>query len=158
MELRGPQSGDLDRMYALDVVCFERPFRFSRAAMRHYVLEPGALVRLAVELGAGMAMRSLLGFCIVHLQPGEGGLQGYVVTLDVHPGGRKQGVATELMLLLQREARAAGATSMFLHVYDRNGPAIRLYERLGYRCEASIADFYGRGLHAFVYRRSLLTT
>lgn len=155
MDVRGPQAGDLDRMYALDVVCFERPFRFSRAAMRHYVLEPGALVRLAVGPEECLATRSLLGFCIVHLQRGEVDLQGYIVTLDVHPGCRQQGVATELMLRLHKDARAAGAKSMYLHVYNQNQPAMRLYERLGYRAEGILAGFYGRGLHASVYRLSL---
>lgn len=153
MYLRGLQPGDLERMYALDVLCFEEPFRFSRAAMRRFALANGALVRLAFASGDGQArpenLELLLGFAIAHLQSSPAGLTGYVATLDVHSAARGQGVATRLMSELQDVAKANGAAMMTLHVFTQNAAAIRLYERLGYRRRAMVADFYSPGLDAF---------
>lgn len=166
------EPGDLDRMYALDVLCFPPPFRFSRAAMRRFALAENALVRFAAqqlkledEPGSGreqITPEDLLGFCIVHLMAPPGrlaaqstGLTGYVVTLDVDPGYRGRGIASRLMEELHESAGTSGADQMSLHVFAENQPAIRLYERLGYRFKERSFNFYGRGLDALGYGRSL---
>ena len=171
MYLRGLEPGDLDRMYALDVLCFPPPFRFSRAAMRRFAKAENALVRLAVQPkledepssgGEQITPDDLLGFCIVHLlaPPGRPAgqsaeLTAYVVTLDVDPGYRGRGIASRLMEELHGSARTAGADQMSLHVFAENQPAIRLYERLGYRFKERSSNFYGRGLDALGYGRLL---
>lgn len=155
MDVRDFRTGDIDRMYALDVLCFDPPFRFSRAAMRRFAGAPNALVRLAVEPEGAGAAEILLGFGIAHLEPSSPGTEGYVVTLDVAPGARGRGVATLLMTELETAAVEAGARAMSLHVFSGNAAAVSLYEKLGYRYIRTAADFYGRGLDAFVYRRAL---
>ncbi len=155
MYLRGLRRGEVDRLYALDVLCFEEPFRFSRAAMRRFAGAANALVRVAVEAGGGEETEMLLGFGIVHVEPAPSGLAGYVVTLDVDPGARGKGVATRLMAALESAAAEAGAASMALHVFRGNPAAISLYQKLGYEFTGTVADFYGPGLHALECRRRL---
>ncbi len=155
MHVRGLGRGDVDRLHILDALCFEKPFRFSRASMRRFAGAPHAIVRLAVELDGAETVEALLGFCIVHLEPSVGGTAGYVVTLDVDPGVRGRGVATFLMGEMEAAAAKAGAAAMSLHVFCGNGAAISLYEKLGYRRVGAVSDFYGLGLHAFGYRRVL---
>lgn len=158
MYLRGLEPGDPDRMYALDVLCFAEPFRFSRSAMRRFALAPGALVRLAfadADEGAQAQEPSLLGFSIVHLQRSRGGVTGYVTTLDVHPAARGKGIARVLMEDLQVAAKGSGAATMSLHVYAENPAAIRLYQRLGYGCLGRIPDFYSPGLDALYFELTL---
>ncbi len=157
MNLRNLQPGDLDRLYQLDTLCFEPPFRFSRAAMRRFAGAAHALVRLAVEpsepVGMPLAPERLLGFAIVHLEREERRrITGYVVTLDVDPAWRGRGIATRLMTDLHTMAKAREAESMTLHVFTGNDAAIQLYERLGYRSVERAANFYGTGLDAFAYR------
>ena len=60
--LRGYRDDDLDAMFRLDEVCFEAPFRFSRAAMRRFAKARRARVAIA-ELDG-----ELVGFCIVHVE------------------------------------------------------------------------------------------
>lgn len=166
MYLRGMEPGDIDRMYALDVLCFQPPFRFSRAAMRRFASTRNALIRIAGEPvtpsgeapgreDVHPAEDQFLGFCIVHLQRVDGVLAGYVVTLDIDPHYRKQGLATSLMESLQASAVQAGAVFMALHVSVDNAPAIRLYERLGYECTESVPNLYGPGFDALLYQRPL---
>ena len=159
MHLRDLRPDDLERMYALDVLCFAPAFRFTRAAMKRFACMPHALVRLAVEpgqaSGAGATTERLLGFGIVHGQPSTGGLTGYVMTLDVHPAWRGQGLATRLMQRMEDASKTRGAVTMSLHVYAGNAPAIRFYERLGYRRYGREPDLYGAGLDALCYKKIL---
>ena len=83
LTLRDYRPGDSEAMYALDLVCFEPPFRFSRAAMRGFAEAVGALTVLAEAQG------ELAGFCIAQLEKQN----AYVVTLDVAPTWRRRGLA-----------------------------------------------------------------
>ena len=153
--LRSYRPGDLSALYALDRLCFDPPFRFSRPTMRHFAELPQAIVRLACVPADGASAEDLLGFVIVHLEEGAHGLAGYVVTLDVAVAYRGQGIAQQLMYAVEIAATEAGVGEMFLHVFHENYAAIRLYERLGYTLATTEADFYGNALHALVYRKSL---
>ena len=155
MHLRGLQRGDLERLYVLDTLCFPEPFRFTKAAMRSFAGAANALVLLAVEPAGATLTEALLGFCIVHLEPAGAATAGYVVTLDVAPEARGQGVATRLMRAQEAAAAEQGAMSMILHVFYANAAAISLYERLGYRSVGVAEDFYGAGLQALLYQRTL---
>jgi ribosomal-protein-alanine N-acetyltransferase len=143
LTLREYRPGDLDSIYALDVVCFEPPFRFSRGAMRGFAEAAGAMTVLAERQG------ELAGFSIAQLEKHI----AYVVTLDVTPTFRRQGLARRLMAELEAKAQAAGATAMALHVFTGNAGAIQFYESIGYNREGRAEAFYGRGLDALVYRK-----
>ena len=136
-------------MFRLDEVCFETPFRFSRAAMRRFAEARRARVVIA-ELGG-----ELVGFCIVHVETVEREEVGYVVTLDVALAWRRQGLAGMLMERGEAEAREAGCVSMALHVFTGNEAAIRFYERMGYAFWARDEDFYGVGVDGLVYRKGI---
>jgi ribosomal-protein-alanine N-acetyltransferase len=141
--LRGYRPGDWKAMYALDVVCFEAPFRFGQREMRRLAEERGAVVVLAEAEG------ELAGFSIAHLE----GNWAYLVTLDVAPTWRRRGVAARLMGDVEEQARIAGAAGMALHVFNGNPGAIRFYEGMGYGRIGIAEGFYGRGLDALVYRK-----
>lgn len=156
LQLRAYTAGDLDAIAALDAVCFQPPFRFSKAAMREFAEAPNAVVRLAY-LGDRVSLREqLAGFCIMHLEGKlKGPKLGYIVTLDVAGPYRGQGIGNILMRAVEGAAMEAKAKEMTLHVSVHNGAAIRLYERLGYERMRSETNFYGAGGDALVYRRRL---
>jgi ribosomal-protein-alanine N-acetyltransferase len=141
--LRGYRPGDWKAMYALDVVCFEPPFRFGAREMRRLAEERGAISVLAEADG------ELLGFCIAHREDPW----AYVVTLDVAPEWRRLGVAGRLLAEVEQQVRASGSVGMGLHVHNGNAAAIRFYERTGYSRVGLTQGFYGRGLDALVYRK-----
>jgi ribosomal-protein-alanine N-acetyltransferase len=143
MTLRDYRPGDWEAMYALDLVCFEPVFQFSRRTMRSFAEEPGAVTLLAEADG------ELVGFCIAHLEEKT----GYVVTLDVAPAWRRCGVARLLMEEVEARVHAAGGLGMALHVYTGNVGAMQFYEALGYGRVSIAKGFYGRGMDALVYRK-----
>lgn len=124
--------------------------------MRRFAEASNAVARLACEGGGENGDKEALwGFCIVHIDAIGEGLAGYVVTLDVSPEHRSKGIATNLMRRAEADAARAGARAMMLHVYVGNDAALRLYERLGYGYLRTARGFYGRGIDALVYGKTL---
>ena len=149
--LRDYRDTDLEAIYRLDEDCFAPAFRFDRESMREFAEARNAICLIAERRGGGIT-----GFVIVHLDPMAAGLRGYVVTLDVAEGYRREGVAAKLMLEAESRARVAGAWRMELHVFTGNEGAIRFYERMGYSRFAVQRRFYRTdGLDAFLYRKEL---
>lgn len=155
MYLRAYRTTDLPSLYELDNVCFEPPFRFSRDAMRRFAEAKNAIVRVACEQSTNIDEERIVGFCIVHLEDTRFQVTGYVVTLDVDPGFRRQGIGPALMRSVEAAARDAGAHDMALHVWVGNEAALRLYAELGYEFARTAKDFYAPGLDALVYRKAL---
>ena len=120
MELRGYLPSDLDALVALDNICFEPPFRFSRSAMRSFVTAKNSRVTVATA-----ADGSLAGFCVLHTQHAKPDAVGYIVTLDVAAEYRRRGLAGELMDRAEAQAQEAGCAAVALHVFTGNAP--RLY-------------------------------
>ena len=119
--------------------------------MREFAGARNAICLIAERRGGELA-----GFVIVHLDPKAAGLRGYVVTLDVAEGYRREGVASMLMLEAERRAMSVSAQRMELHVFTGNEGAIHFYERMGYRRLAVRRRFYRTdGLDAFLYRKEL---
>jgi ribosomal-protein-alanine N-acetyltransferase len=164
MNLRPYTPADIDALVALDDLCFEPPFRFSRTSMCRFAEAPNATTIVA-EVKAEMQQDRaaiLAGFAILHIELApEGAVDarsdpiGYIVTLDVAPSCRRQGIATTLMQALERTAVAAGCAALVLHVHTGNATAIRFYHRLGFQLHHTEQGFYGRGLNAEVFFKTL---
>jgi len=143
--LRNYEASDLNSMFRLDEACFEEPFRFSHTAMQRFAESHKARTVIAESDG------ELAGFAILHVE----GRTGYVVTLDVAEGFRRQGLAKRLMQAMEQHAVDAGCAVVGLHVFTGNDTAIRFYERAGYERAGSVSGFYGEGLDAWAYRKAV---
>jgi ribosomal-protein-alanine N-acetyltransferase len=148
--LRSYRQTDLEAMYALDVICFERLFRFSRAAMRNFAEARNARVTVAERDG------QLAGFCILHVEDTEVGRVGYIVTLDVAPAHRRLGVASQLMQAALEQSIGEHCVAIMLHVYTGNADAIRFYQRAGFSFVRLEPMLYGSGLDAQVWQKELV--
>lgn len=147
--LRPYCAADLDAMHALDVVCFEKPFRFSRSAMRRFAEARKARVVVADEDHA------FVGFVILHVEQAEEGRIGYVVTLDIAVDHRRKGLAGKLMQAAEREALREGCVAIVLHVFTGNAPAIRFYESHDFVRSHREPDFYGAKMDAWIFHKLL---
>ncbi len=149
IQLRKYRRDDLEAIVALDALCFEPLFRFTRSAMRRFAEAEDAWTRLAIVNG------KLAGFIIVHREEIPAAEAGYVVTIDVAQKYRQQGIG-RLMLQAAEEAFAtSGTTAMLLHVYTKNQEAISFYERNGYQRGDEQTGFYGPGMDAALYWKEL---
>ena len=152
--LRGYRAADLNALFELDQVCFGAEFRFSLRAMRQFLELSGAIVVVA-EVAARPG--AIAGFSILHLEGTGEEVWGYVVTLDVAEEWRRQRLAGQLMREAERQAKAAGAVGVGLHVWIENSAAVRFYERTGYERGELVTGFYGGlGMDAWVFRKLFL--
>ncbi|GAA0929406.1 hypothetical protein GCM10009559_16160 [Pseudonocardia zijingensis] len=121
----------------------------------------GAAVLVALDGDA------LVGTARLQLRPDGLGLPAgaaYVRGVAVWPDREGGGIASALMRSCADRARAAGATSVYLHTTSVMTRAIGLYERLGYRRtpahDTDSAEHYGLAaeppLHALAYRLDLV--
>lgn len=69
------------------------------------------------------------GFVLARLAAGE----GEILTVAVARAHRRQGIGWRLMSSVLGELHGQRAEALFLEVDERNGPAILLYRRLGFR-------------------------
>jgi len=63
---------------------------------------------------------------------------GEITELYVEPRARRQGLATALLQLAERELVSRGATELKLLTGDDNFPARALYESLGYEADGEV--------------------
>jgi [ribosomal protein S18]-alanine N-acetyltransferase len=143
------QPADFAPLYAIEELCFEPPFRFSRAFMRQLTQSSRNATWIAEENG------EMAGFAIVDLDPSDGAPIAYIQTLEVRPTRRGQGIGAELLRRIESSAKDAGAQSIWLHVDTENASAIRLYEAHGYTRQGREENFYARHRAAFIYRKVL---
>jgi ribosomal protein S18 acetylase RimI-like enzyme len=140
---------DFDQLYALEELCFEPPYRFSRRYMRQLVSRVNAATWIAEE------DRQMAGFAIVEWNQSPDEMTAYIQTIEVAPERRGCGVGRELLGRIESSARLAGARRIWLHVEATNAGAIRLYEAHGYHCEGRKENYYPRGRSALIYRKRL---
>jgi ribosomal-protein-alanine N-acetyltransferase len=140
---------DFDSLYALEEVCFEPLFRFSRRTMRTLVQRAHAATWMAEDKGA------MAGFAIVEWTERKTGVTAYIQTIEVAPEQRRHGVGRELLNRIEGSVRLVDANSIWLHVDAENAGAIRLYEAQGYHCEGRQERFYPLGRAALIYVKRL---
>jgi ribosomal-protein-alanine N-acetyltransferase len=147
--LRNGTPADIEAMYALDLLCFDPPFRFDLRSMRRYATHPDAIVLIAEIAG------EIAGFIVVNPTRRRSLHSAYITTLDVHPDHRRHGIARRLVAEAEHRAALTGATSMQLHVHTGNTVAIRFYESAAYQQAMLTPDFYAAGLDAWTYLKPL---
>lgn len=64
------------------------------------------------------------------------GASGYIKRVIVRPEIRKRGIARKLMLyIIEYAQKELHLSALDLHVWEKNHPAIRLYENLGFKLQ-----------------------
>ncbi|MGP8251998.1 MAG: GNAT family N-acetyltransferase [Terracidiphilus sp.] len=145
------QPADFAQLYAVEEVCFEPPYRFSRAYMRQIVTSADTATWMAEEDG------TIAGFAVVEWAVDSKQPAAYIQTIEVLPQFRRLGVAGELMRRLEDSAIKAGAHLIWLHVDAENAAAIRLYEAHGFARKGREENYYLRGRAALIYVKPLTT-
>lgn len=141
---------DAPLLAALELACFALPWSETQLAAE--LRGPGALCLIAaapMREGREDPDGHAIGYAFFRQVAGEAEL----LRLAVLPGARRRGLAQRLLRAGLRELHAAGCTAAFLEVSERNEPAVRLYEREGWRGDGRRPGYYPDGSAALLYRR-----
>ena len=149
MNYRLYREDDFLQLYAIELACFEPPFRFSRQTMRRLIADPGSATWIAEE------HERMAGFAIVFWAPAPEQPLAYIQTLEVVPAQRNRGVARELLQRVEESARSVGAHVIWLHVAEANLPARRLYEAHGFSQQGREDNYYAKGIPALLYAKAI---
>ena len=144
--LRDYQRADFARVCEIDRLCFEPGVAYSPAEMA------SILRRRAVALVIEKAHDGIVGFLVAHK---TGRNRAHIVTVDVLPGYRKQGIGRELILTCEEHLRAGGVKTVRLETAVSNKAAQALYESLGYTFVRRVARYYSNGEDAWVMEKHL---
>ncbi len=126
-------ASDLNALCALEQQSFDVD-RLSRRRFQHWIKVANGLLQVAVLDGA------LVGYGLVLLYKGTRLARLYSLAVD--PRCQGQGVAKQLIHILEQQACDRGFLFMRLEVAINNTPAIRLYESLDYKVFDSKEDYY----------------
>jgi ribosomal protein S18 acetylase RimI-like enzyme len=143
------QPDDFTKLYAVEQICFQPPYRFSRAYMRQIVASADAATWTAEEDGV------IAGFAVVEWAVESSETTAYIQTIEVLPEVRRTGIAGELMRRLEESAIKAGARLIWLHVDAENSAAQRLYETHGYTRQGREENYYPSGRAALIYSKPI---
>jgi ribosomal-protein-alanine N-acetyltransferase len=142
--IRPFRLADLPELVRLDRCCFPHSIAYDRFEMLHQLTSPGHFSLLAVPGDGGNP--SLLGFIIA--AAASPGRSGQIVTLDVHPDFRRQGIGRQLMAAAEQRLAGSGHPAVRLQVAVDNTGARKFYRGLGYHPAGRCPDYYPDGTDA----------
>ncbi|MEM2106915.1 MAG: N-acetyltransferase [Candidatus Bathyarchaeia archaeon] len=140
---------DLERVMEINRTCL--PENYSA----HFFLDiyancPEAFIVAEVD-------REVVGYVMCRMESGFSDLggfrlvrKGHIVSLAVKSNFRRRGIATTLMSSAISALTAQGASEAFVEVRVTNGPAINLYQKLGFRIVKRVPRYYLDGVDAYV--------
>ena len=149
MRIRTYIPEDFAALYAIEELCFEPRFRFSRSYMKRLLGAANAAAWIAEDDWR------VAGFAIVEWGEDADLRIAYIQTLEVAPAFRRRGFGVALLKRCEESARMAGAVQLWLHVAEGNTEAIRLYESESFSRVSSEEHYYAPERHAYLYRKVL---
>lgn len=146
VEIRDAEDDDLEGLNALEARSFASD-RLARRSLRRLMTRKSARLRVAIRRG------ELHGYHLVLLRKGSRIARLYSIAVD----DRHRGAGLGRRLLADAEAVALGSrkNALRLEVREDNLPAIRLYERRGYRQIGRYARYYADKTDALRYEKPL---
>jgi len=148
LSIRPALLADLDALVALENASFVTD-RLSRRSFKHWLTtdtDHRALLLAENELG-------LAGYILIIYHPGT--RLARIYSLAVDPRQRNSGIAQALIIQGEQTARDDGRLYLRLEVNVDNTPAIRLYEKLGYRKFGFYRDYYQDHSDALRYQKRI---
>lgn len=132
------------RLWQLDQRCFPPGIAYSESEIREVLLQAGRGFHAATEVEGALA-----GFILTLLHRGR----GHVITLDVAPEFRRQGVGRRLLAAAERHYARRGVGGMRLEAAVNNHAALRFYARLGYQPVRLLPGYYAADLDGLLLRK-----
>ena len=158
--LRDFRREELETLWRIDQQCFAPGISYTRLDLATYLRRPGAfaLVADSSDLGGtfkpGQLSAVPVGFIIAE---GGGRGSGHIITIDVLPDARGQGIGSQLLLAVEDRLRAAHAHAVVLETAVDNKAALSFYKRHQYTVVKTIPRYYSNGVDAFVLKKDLLS-
>ena len=127
----------LDKFYEIEEQCFDQE-AFTKRQIS-YLLTDYNTIALMAKTDSDIA-----GFIIAQVEVEENTEFGHIITINVAPKLRRQGIATKLLHKIENLLKQKGITQCRLEVREDNKHAIKLYQKLGYQTVGILENYYGK--------------
>jgi ribosomal-protein-alanine N-acetyltransferase len=144
--VRTATTTDLENVDRIEKGSFDRG-RYQREVLRQ-LLSGGDFFTIIAEEN-GLAVGYATVFCR------KGCHSTRIISIAVLPAFRERGIAEELLAGIENRGQEVNAHRLILEVAQTNGPAIRLYEKHGFRKICELPDYYGSESDAFYMEKIL---
>ena len=134
---------EIPLLYEIEKTCFASLFRWSKSEFTHELNKNDVWV-------ADDDKGQIIGFLISKIERN----QGYILTLEVKPEQRGQGVGAALVRRCEQAYYERGYKTIRLEVYTNN-PAQMMYFKQGYRVHGFKKDYYALGHSAVSMSKNL---
>ena len=136
MTLREITSEDMVSLEALDKKCFSEAVRYNRHALDFYLSLPNSIGLIQTDNDI------ILGFIIANMLTDD---TFNIVTIDVEPIYRRQGIGTDLIKAVIRIIQEWKMSKISLQVAEDNIPAINFYLKHGFQIMKKLPKYYPHG-------------
>ena len=143
--IRDFKTEDFEVLWRMDQECFPAGIAYSKPELRAYIRHRGSVTLVAAD-GDGKKQ----GFIEAHAGP-----TGHIVTIDVLPGARREGVGSSLLHSVEQRLQAGGCRVVGLEAAVDNLGALAFYKRHGYSVIRTWPRYYSNGVDALVLRKDL---
>lgn len=133
-EIRRAEEKDIPAVTDLEKVCFEGKDPWSYGAFYNEIVENSDKTLYLVALADGKVIGYMGVWKILD--------EGQITNVAVSPEYRRRHVAGSLIEEMVRRTAEEGVTSWTLEARVDNDPAIRLYEKMGFRGEGIRPKYY----------------
>ena len=132
--IRRAEEEDVREIAGLEAICFEGEDPWSEGAFHNEIVDNHDRTLYLVALSDG----KIAGYMGVWRILDE----GHITNVAVSPAYRRNHIAESLISEMIRLTSEGGTTSWTLEVRVDNEPAIRLYEKMGFRSEGVRPGYY----------------
>ena len=133
-----PGSLQIELMCELERLCYPETLAYDTFMMREFLREPGML--LVCEWYGG----KLVGFQLSDRK------RATIITIDVHPGYRRQGIASRLMRRSLQILKAFHLKRISSQVAVDNISSLMLHFKFGFKIRQRLRNYYGFGNDAYL--------
>jgi ribosomal-protein-alanine N-acetyltransferase len=137
----------LDEVLRLNLRCFRNGENYTKHTFAFLLNEPGTISYRVVD-----AAGEMVGFAVVMINQNGA---AHLTTIGVAPEHRRRGVASRLLVQLEKALAAKRIPTIVLEVRVGNTNAQELYRRSGYNVVQRIANYYNNGEDCFLMMKSL---
>jgi ribosomal-protein-alanine N-acetyltransferase len=149
--LRDFRAEDFEVLWNIDQLCFPRGIAYPRRELAAYIQRRGSFTLVAEQ----SAQAAVAGFIIA--EASRRGV-GHIITIDVLPDSRRDGLGSKLLAAAEERLRAAQCHTVVLETAVDNASALAFYKRHQYSVVNTIPRYYSNGVDALVLEKGLHST
>ncbi len=159
LKIRHANINDINEIYEIELQCFDDSKRFDKKLFYFFLHKKYDEIFLVAELDED-SIPIIAGFIVAFLKS-EGNFE--IITLNVLEKYRRKKIGTKLMFEVEQIIRQ-NMKSLFksneilieLMVFEKNFPAIKLYEKMGYVKQKIIPNYYQKSKSGIKMVKKLL--